>query len=247
MITINLLPQEMRKRERTPLILLLPLLGGLICVLSAGSLAAYVHFVWLAEVTNDRVSQEQELAQKGPRLTYETRLLAEESEFKKRVSTIEQIAAGRILMTQKIDELTELTVAGDDDDAEGYLVWVQEMKFTPPGAIRGRHAKGKTLKSGGQIKMNGFVLANEKPLQAYNRMHAALKNSNMFAVGYNDLSDPMGSLEVFQDDIEPRKGWTMDMVLELKDPAESKTLRQKIERELAEKDDKDPKNNRRGK
>ena len=44
MITINLLPQEYRKKERTPLVLLLPFLAGIVGVLSAVAVAAYVHF-----------------------------------------------------------------------------------------------------------------------------------------------------------------------------------------------------------
>ena len=50
MITINLLPQEYRKKERTPLVMLLPIFAGVACVFSAFAFAAYVHFVWRAEV-----------------------------------------------------------------------------------------------------------------------------------------------------------------------------------------------------
>ncbi len=246
MININLLPQDMKKRERTPLVLLLPILGGLICVLSAGSVAAYVHFVWLAEVTNARETQEQELAQKGPQLAYEKRLIAEKSVFKKRVSTIEQIAAGRILMTKTLDELAELTVAGDNDKNEGYLVWVKELKFTPPNtARRGRGQKAK--KSGGTLSLKGLTLADQDPLQHYNLFHGAFKRSQMFALGYNEISDPMGSVETFQEDVEPKKGWTMDMLCELKDPAESLKARQKLMKEVATKDERKTNKSRRGK
>ena len=233
MITINLLPQDMRKRERTPLVVLLPILGGLICVLSAGAVAAYVHFVWLAEVTNQRTRQEQELAQKAPQLAYEKRLLAEEADYKKRVSTIEQIAAGRILMTKTIDELAELTVNGDDDHEEGHLIWVQEMKFSPPSASRGRRGRA-TAKSGGTLSIKGYALADEKPLQHLNFYHARWKNSLMFKLNYNELSDPTGAIEIFSDDVEPKKGWTMNLVAQLKDPAEARKLRRELEGKVAE-------------
>lgn len=246
MITINLLPQDMRKRERTPMVLLLPILGGLICVLSAGAVAAYVHFVWLAEVVNARELQQAELAQKQPQLAYEKRLLAEESEFKKRGSTIEQIAAGRILMTKTIDEITEVTVAGDENKEEGYLVWVKEMKFSPATAARGRRGRGAS-KSGGTLSLKGYALADQKPLQHLNWYHEAFKDSPMFKFGFNDLTDPTGSIEVFQDDVEPKKGWTMNFVATLKDPAESKKLRSEAMKLMAEKEDKKPNRNRRGK
>ena len=226
MITLNLLPPELRKRERTPLAVLLPLLAGLICVLSAGAVAAYVHFVWLSEVVNEREQLVAELNQKKPRLKYEENLLAEESEYKKRADTIKNIASGRILMTQRLDQIAEITTAGDSKSQESYLVWVKEMKYSP-ASNRGRKRIKGAAKSGGQISLKGLTLADQDPLLHFNWFHGALKSSDMFKIGFDEISDPVGTIEMFSEEIEPRKGWTMDLALQMKDPIESKKLREK--------------------
>ncbi len=234
MITINLLPKEYRKKERTPMALLLPILGGLVCVLSAASVAAYTHFVWLGEVENKRQSLEQELAQKQPRLRYEEALLTEEKEYKKRADTIKDIAAGRIVMTEKLDQLADITAAGVENADQGYLVWVKELKYTPPAATSRRGARGAAV-SGGEIKLKGLALADQDPLVRLNYYHGALKNSDWFRYGFTEISDPVGNIEEFPE-LEPKKGWTMDLALQLNDPVEARKMREKARRMVAEKD-----------
>ena len=238
MITINLLPQEYRKRERTPLVILLPILGGLVCILSAGAVAAYVHFVWLAGIRNEREMLEQTLAQRQPQLRYEEALLAEEKEYKKRADTIRNIASSRILMTEKLDGFVDITVAGDSSLNDGYLIWLKELKTAPSRPVAARRGQAPQ-KSGGEITIKGYAVADRDPLQDYNRYHEAIKNSDYFRFGFNDLSDPAGKVHVFNDEKQPAKGWTIDLSLTLKDPADARKLRERAAEQLrAERDGK---------
>ncbi|MCB9833250.1 MAG: hypothetical protein H6807_12330 [Planctomycetes bacterium] len=235
MITINLLPKEYRKKEKTPIALLLPILGGLICVLSAASVAAYTHFVWLGEVQNRRQGLDQELAQKQPRLRYEESLLSEEKEYKKRADTIKDIAAGRIVMTEKLDQLADITVAGDETADQGYLVWIKELKYSPPSANAGKTKVKGAPAVGGEMSLKGLALADSDPLVRLNYYHAALKNSDWFRFGFTEISDPVGNIEEFPE-LEPKKGWTMDLDLQMTDPVESRKLRAAAMKMVAEKD-----------
>lgn len=215
MITINLLPQEYRKRERTPIVVFLPMLVGLVAVLSAGFVAAYVHFAMLSEAQNRKRTVQAELDQKAPNLRYEQSLIAEENEYKGRVQSISDIAASRIVMTKKLDELWTTISAGD---ATGdYLVWLQELKSVPPKATPDKKNGGP--KVGGVLAMKGLTLADRDPLLDFNRFHAALKGSELFK-SCTEINNPDGKISAFNDDRTPKKGWTVDLELTMLHPSE---------------------------
>lgn len=219
MIQINLLPSEYRKAERTPLIVFLPLIAGLICVLSAGAVAGYVRFSWLAETRAERTSLDQTFREKKPQLVYHDNLLKEESEYQKQAKTITDIAGSRILMTRRLDELCNLIAEGDAGQHGGFLIWLQDLSVKPAKAKRSR-GKKKGPKAGGSISFKGFALADHSPLQDMNKLHGAILKSEMYRDGYMGITDPGGSVQDFGDDLVPRKGWTVDMTLTMKDPAE---------------------------
>jgi Tfp pilus assembly protein PilN len=219
MININLLPTEYRKAERTPLIVFLPLIAGLICVLSAGSLAGYVRFSWLAETRSQRVQLDQAYREKKPRLAYHENLLKEESEYKKQAETITNIASSRILMTRKLDELCNLVAEGDAGQHGGFSIWLKDLSVKPAREQRGR-GRSKGPKSGGDIVFKGYALADHSPLQDMNKWHRAILNSEMYRDGYIGITDPRGSVQDFGDELVPKKGWSFEMTLAMKDPAE---------------------------
>lgn len=237
MITINLLPQEYRKKERTPLVMLLPMFAGVACVFSAFAVAAYVHFVWRAEIENEKTAREQALSQRQPRLTYEKRLLAEEAEYKKRGDTITGIAEGRILWTKILDQFTDVTVAGEELPEDGYLIWLKELKTSPPKRASVRPGQ-KAAKSGGQITVKGYAVADRDALQTYNAWHAAMTNSVLYDVAFNSMSKPTGSIEQFNDEKLPNRGWTIDVTVDMKDPADARKREAELEKEFAEKEGK---------
>ena len=203
---------------------------------SAFAFAAYVHFVWRAEVETEKSSKQQALAQRQPRLNYEKQLLAEEAEYKKRGDTITGIASGRILWTKLLDQFTDITVAGEDLAEDGYLIWLNDLKTSPPrGGGRARRGQ-KGPQSAGQISIKGFAIADRDPLEHYNAYHAALSNSKFADVSVISISKPTGSVEYFADDRKPAKAWTVDNVMDLKNPADAR--KREAELELAEKEDK---------
>ena len=226
MMKINLLPNEYRKAERTPFIILLPILAGLVCVLSASAVAGYVKFSWLAETESERQELENQMRQKQPRLTYNANLLKEEAEYKKQAETISKIASSRILMTKKLDELCNLISEGDAGQHGGYLVWLEQLKTRAAKKTR-RRKKLKGLQPAGTLDFSGYVLANNAPLQDFNRFHRAIKNSEMFREQFLNINDPKGSVNEFSDDMVPSKGWSFALSAEMKNPTDIKNLKEK--------------------
>ena len=215
MIQINLLPPEFKKRERTPRAVFLPFVAGLVVTLSAISVAAWVHFDCLAEAVNEHAQNDAVLAQRQPQLTYEKALLAEERDYKSRADTIQNIAASRLLMTRRLDELFDIIDAGNQD---GYLIWLTSLKMSPSVATKRRIRGRAGPESGGTLNLKGFALAESDPLHSYNEFHAKVKQSRMFRLGYNDIGKPMGKVNVFTDGKSPSKGWSIGLTMTMAHP-----------------------------
>lgn len=230
MITINLLPEENRKRERTPIVVFLPVVLGLIAVLSAASFTAYFHFVRLSGAEGQKRAMQADLDQKTSNLKYETALLAEEGEYKSRAQTISDMAASRILVTKTLDDLWGTVASGDSNG--DYLVWLSEIKSTPPKSSAGQKSAGPRL--GGEIAMKGYTLADHDPLLDFNRFHAAVKASQLMKQS-TEISNPDGKVTAFNDDRTPRKGWTVDLTLTLLHPTELLKAAAKTPGQVAEK------------
>ena len=214
MTTINLLPEDMRKKTGTPLKVLLPCLIGFGVILSAGALTAYVHFAGLSEARSEFQSAQDSLNQLAPTLKYEESLLREEAIYKKRADTITDIAKSRVLMTKRLDQVCGIINEGVE--SQDYLIWLTELKTVPAKTQRVRRgAKGP--KPGGSISLRGYALADFDPLQDYNAFHAAVKNSEMFQE-FVSLENPQGQIKHFSDDLVPGKGWTVDLTMVMRHP-----------------------------
>lgn len=230
MIQINLLPSEFKKREGTPLAVFLPFIACLATTLCVAAFAAWVHFDWLAEIENQKTQGESVLAGRQPQLRYEKSLLAEERDYKNRADTIQNIAASRLLMTRRLDELFDIVQAGKDD---GYLIWLTSLSMSP-AVGRQRRVRGKKApETGGTLNLKGFALADVDPLHSYNRFHAQVKQSRMFRLGYTEIGKPRGKVNVFTDDMMPRKGWSIDLAMAMAHPR-VRQEREEVERRIGE-------------
>jgi len=215
MIQINLLPPELKKRERTPLAVFLPFVACLATTLTVAAFAAWVHFDCLAEAVNEHAQNDSVLAQRQPQLKYEKSLLAEERDYKSRADTIRNIAGSRLLMTRRLDELFEIIESGKED---GHLIWLTSLKMAPAPENNRRIRGRKGPEVGGSLTLKGFALAESDPLHSYNIYHANIKQSRMFRLGYNDIGKPKGKVNIFTDGKLPSKGWSIGLTMTMAHP-----------------------------
>jgi hypothetical protein len=209
MIRINLLPQDYRKKSRTPMAVLLPSVGSMLLVLLLGFGWTWLHFAELAKVEGDRSELESQLQAKAPMLAYAAALKAEHADFENRRSTIKEIACSRVLWTKKLDELFD--IATNDDDGSQYLIWLNSLEVRPPMAGYGRGKSG----AGETVTLKGHCFAEKSPLQHYNVFHAAVRHSDFFR-DFATLDDPSGKAVEFDDKMKPASAWAMDLTLTMK-------------------------------
>ncbi len=206
--TINLLPPEMRKKERTPMKALLPFLGCVATVGAGAAFWAWLHFGELATARNIKSDLESQSASRKGQVDYVKSLRSEESEYTDRAKTITTIAASRMNWTRKLDEL--IRVMTDDHSSERYLAWIRSMDVKPPaGAGKGKSQEGE------QILLKGLCFASsngsDDALQRYNQLHEATNQSDFFRGDFLSMGRPAGRAETLDDGLKPAKAWTVEI------------------------------------
>ncbi|MBI3820288.1 MAG: hypothetical protein HY286_16470 [Planctomycetes bacterium] len=125
MITINLLPDEFRRSERTPIrIFIATLLAASIITGTGGTLA----FLWLgklgsAEEVVAHLKEDREGLE--PQLKHHAALAAEITESEKWKDTLRDLRSSKIYWGPKIDQMVDLLSQSGDQGK--YLVWLNDL------------------------------------------------------------------------------------------------------------------------
>lgn len=134
MITINLLPPELRRRSGPPLRMLAFVAGATAVVTSLLAVWAWLAFGSLAEVESRRSQLALEMDGLRPRLQYHKALEAETKVASAREAKLTAITQDRILWTEKVDDLIDVVASGNDVD---HFIWFDDLVVKPGGQVRG--------------------------------------------------------------------------------------------------------------
>ena len=202
MITINLLPTDYRRRERTPWRLFAATVFGVIGASASLAYAAYARFGLLARVRAEREALEDQLAGLKPSVAYHDDLVAEKTEADKRLATIQEIRASRVQWTRKLDELAD--IVNTASDADRYLVWFDEL--TADTGAEGR--------SGGKVTAKG--LSGSDNFANVALFFEDLKSHPEFAKDFEGQSNPTGKRTEKDAELIPPQVWEFPLELTLK-------------------------------
>lgn len=125
MIQINLLPEEYRRKARTPIRLMLAVLA---VVTINGTLLAYwtwVAFGVAAEIETERSVAQLEMDGLTPQVNYHNALETESKVYNARERTLNEITKGRVLWTKKLDQLIDVVHMGREEGR--HFVWFDDL------------------------------------------------------------------------------------------------------------------------
>jgi hypothetical protein len=134
MITINLLPAEMRRQERTPLTRFLALLVGIVVLGSTLAFYLYFHFSVLEYTRTDLSETQRELQEVQEQHKEYKALVDLKKRYEKRAETIRDIRYSRIPWAVKLMEFYDLFVMEDFEE----VVWIDNLTMNITGAARSR-------------------------------------------------------------------------------------------------------------
>lgn len=209
MIRINLLPEEYRRKARTPLKLMLAV-SGVVAV--NASLAAWVG--WLAFGVSARVESERSVLQTEndglkPQVAYHQALTSESARHKARETTLAEITASRISWTRKLDEFVDVVNRGGD--GQEHMAWFDDLtvsQVTDP-----RKTTAGSFKASGHSGSDNFG-------QIGNFLDELSASS--FMEDFHEPGHPEGSESLTDEELMPSVVWSFPLTVDLKGAEERK-------------------------
>jgi Tfp pilus assembly protein PilN len=220
MIRVNLLPQEYRRAEATPLKQFFATVGSVVL----GALAVvgwlYVHYGVLdpARTELDTIKSTVKTQLEG-QVAESKNLATWLQDYKTQYDKIDLVAETRVLWARKLDELWE--VVANPTPATKYEVWLKGLS----GKVN------STAKSGGDVQFGGTSAGPQ--FFRLSDFNEAVRLSEFFK-DFDTISYPAGSREELPGaDRDPKEGWTFQLSLSLRPLKELSERRTKAALEAA--------------
>lgn len=209
MIRINLLPEEYRRKARTPLKLMLAV--SALVTLNASMVAwlGWLAFGVAASVDSERAVLDTENDGLEPQVAYHKSLKTESARHSKREATLAKITADRISWTRKIDELVDVVNRGGG--GERHLTWFDSLNV--------QQGSGGPKGSAGSLTASGHSGSD-------NFAHVAnfledLENS-AFIEDFHPPAPPEGTEQQEDPELMPSVVWAFPLSVELKQREDEK-------------------------
>ena len=128
MIRINLLPEEYRRKQRTPVKLMLAVTGAVAVNASLLAWWCWAAFGVAAEIRTERSVLQTDLDGLKPQVAYHKSLETESRQYKAREDALAEITRSRISWTRKLDEFIDVVNRGDGGNR--HLIWLDDLTVT---------------------------------------------------------------------------------------------------------------------
>lgn len=205
MIRINLLPDQYRKKARTPIKLLLgvTVAAGLNTGLAAwwGHLALGVQ----SEIDGERSSVQLEMDGLTPQVNYFRSLQSEAKQYNSRETALSGITKSRVSWTRKLDELIDVINRGGD--GQRHLVWLDDLAAT----------QNNDAKNFGSLSGSGHS-GSDKFAQVANFLEDL--EASPFMSDFQPPAPPEGTQTLQDETLVPPVVWAFPLSLNLKSPDE---------------------------
>jgi Tfp pilus assembly protein PilN len=213
MIHINLLPEEYRRKARTPLRVTMAVAAaaGVNALLAAWY--AWLALGVMAEIDSERAVLQTELDGLNPQVAYHRSLETERKSFAAREETLAAITSNRINWTKKLDEL--ITVINSGGEGTRHYVWLDDLNVTQSSDPRS--------KSAGSVRATGHS-GSEQFAQIANYLEDLEKSP--FIEDFEPPASPEGSQSSEDKELIPPVVWSFPLQLNLKSPEERSKARE---------------------
>lgn len=203
MIHINLLPEEYRRKQRTPIKLMLAVSGAVAVNASLAAFWGWTAFGIAAEVQSEYSVLQTEMDGLSPQVAYHKALETESKVYKHREDTLAGITAKRISWTEKVDELIDVVNRGGD--GQRHLIWLDDLNVSQEGDKRSNGAG--SLKAGGHSGSDKFA-------QVANFLEDV--ENSPFISDFHPPAPPEGSESIVDEELMPAVVWAFPLELDLK-------------------------------
>lgn len=211
MIRINLLPEEYRRKARTPLKLMV---GVSLAVAVNTSLLAYwawTAFGVAAGIDSERGVLQLEIEGLDPQVAYHRSLETESRTHKSREETLAGITSSRISWTEKLDQFIDVVNRGGD--GQSHLIWLSDLTVAQEASTQ--RPRPGTRANAGTVRGAGFSGSREFA-QVANFLEDLERSP--FISDFFPPAPPEGSESMRDETLDPSTVWSFPLALELKLP-----------------------------
>ncbi|MEO6708352.1 MAG: hypothetical protein ABI054_14440 [Planctomycetota bacterium] len=203
MIRINLLPEEYRRKSRTPFKLMLTVAG--VVGVNAGLFAwwGFLAFGIQAEIESERAVLQTEADGLTPQVNFHHGLESERLRFATRESALAAITKSRIGWTRKVDELVD--VINDGGEGRRHFVWLDDLTISQ--RIDQRTKSAGTVKAAGHSGSGDFG-------QVANFLEDLERSP--FIQDFDAPAPPEGTQTLIDKELVPAVVWAFPVSLQLK-------------------------------
>lgn len=215
MIRINLLPEEFRKKARTPFKIFAALSGAVAVNASLLAWWGWMTFGVAAEIETERSVLQLEMDGLTPQVNYHDALKGEIAFHSSRERTLSEITASRVLWTKVVDELIDIVHAGGE--GVRHYIWFDDVSVKQEDGQRGGRATGG---SWGSLKASGHSGS-----EAFNQVANFLADIedprlSSFMWTFYKPGSPEGAINDNDVGLVPPVNWSFPLSLELRSPEE---------------------------
>ena len=205
MIRINLLPEEYRKKSRTPIKLLLGVTLAVVINAGLATWWGWEAFGVHAQIEGERTTLQLEMDGLTPQVNYFHSLESEARQYVSRETALASITKSRISWTRKMDELID--VANRGGDGQRHLVWLDDLQVS--------QSSDPKAKTAGSVKANGHS-GSDKFAQVANFLEDL--ESSTFIKDFEPPAPPEGTQTLVDETLIPPVAWSFPLSLTLKSP-----------------------------
>lgn len=212
MIRINLLPEEYRRKSRTPFKLMAALTAA---VVVNAALLCWLGWLYLGvarSIESQRQVLQTEMDGLTPQVAYHRSLETESKQYESREKTLGFITSSRIAWTRKLDELIDVVNRGDD--GQRHLVWLDDLTVTQN--VNPRNDSYGTLRASGHSGSDKFA-------QVANFLEDV--EDSHFIVDFFPPAPPEGTQTIVDETLVPPVVWAFPLSLSLRSPEEREQAR----------------------
>jgi Tfp pilus assembly protein PilN len=208
MIRINLLPEEYRKKARTPVKLLLGMAAAVLFNAGLATWWGWSLFGEQAKVESEKASLQTEMDGLTPQVNHYRSLETEKKQYQSREQTLTSITNSRVSWTRKMDELIDVVNRGGD--GQRHLVWFDDLQVSQSTDTKGRGTSG--------LRANAHS-GSEKYAQIANFLEDL--EGSPFISDFMPPAAPEGSQAMVDETLIPSIAWSFPLAVTLK-PAEER-------------------------
>ena len=212
MITINLLPDEYRRRAKSPIGMIAAIAGAVLINASLIAYWGYLEFGISANIETTRSVLQLDSDALKPQVAYHEALKKEIATRSARETTLSEITQNRVLWTKVMDELIEVVHAGREGIE--HFVWFDGIDVKLEEATNGRNA------SYGKLSATGH--SGSEDYDQVSNFLDDMEDAELTTLSqiFGKPAPPEGRRNSPEEDLIPSVNWSFPLTINLKSPEE---------------------------